>query len=201
MEKIKLAVYNEYALGYIMPERPDTFYTLKDSVLRGAPWRVMREPYFIGPNATVRLASRKDFEDFGLSFEGYDDPMYEFDTTLSHNRRTSKQINYKPLNSSALWKTSFRPKKTSYRWPWPTFSPVPTTRASDSMKQPSPNSPQASAGRGSCNLSACRPLRDYLRRTPLSRLAHGGTGGNPGYRLGRFGRGGPRDGRDGKPAT
>lgn len=74
MEKIKLAVYNEYALGYIMPERPDTFYTLKDSVLRGAPWRVMREPYFIGPNATVRLASRKDFEDFGLSFEGYDDP-------------------------------------------------------------------------------------------------------------------------------
>lgn len=34
MEKIKLAVYNEYALGYIMPERPDTFYTLKDSVLR-----------------------------------------------------------------------------------------------------------------------------------------------------------------------
>ena len=89
MEKIKLAVYNEYALGYIMPERPDTFYTLKDSVLRGAPWRVMREPYFIGPNATVRLASRKDFEDFGLSFEGYDDPMYEFDTTLSHNRRTS----------------------------------------------------------------------------------------------------------------
>ena len=49
MEKIKLAVYNEYALGYIMPERPDTFYTLKDSVLRGAPWRVMREPYFIGP--------------------------------------------------------------------------------------------------------------------------------------------------------
>lgn len=88
----------------------------------------MREPYFIGPNATVRLASRKDFEDFGLSFEGYDDPMYEFDTTLSHNRRTSKQINYKPLNSSALWKTSFRPKKTSYRWPWPTFSPVPTTR-------------------------------------------------------------------------
>ena len=81
MDKIKLAVYNEYALGYIMPERPDTFYTLKDSVLRGAPWRVMREPYFIGPNATVRLAGRKDFEDFGLSFEGYDDPMYEFDTT------------------------------------------------------------------------------------------------------------------------
>ena len=66
MEKIKLAVYNEYALGYIMPERPDTFYTLKDSVLRGAPWRVMREPYFIGPQgfrgfrALVRRVRRSD---------------------------------------------------------------------------------------------------------------------------------------------
>ena len=49
--------------------------------MRGAPWRVLRAPYFIGPNATVRLAGRKDFEDFGLSFEGYADPMYEFDTT------------------------------------------------------------------------------------------------------------------------
>ena len=88
MDKIKLAVYNEYALGYIMPERPDTFYTLKDSVLRGAPWRVMREPYFIGPNSTVRLAGRKDFEDFSRRMRqfrkvydraGYNYATYFFD--------------------------------------------------------------------------------------------------------------------------
>lgn len=62
-----------------MPERPQIVYTLTDSVLRGAPFRVMREPYYIFSNDTVRLASRKDFDDFRMSFEGFDDPMYEFD--------------------------------------------------------------------------------------------------------------------------
>ena len=81
MDKIKLVVYNEYALGYIMPEQPEKVCTLSDSVLRGAPFRVMYEPYFIGSNDTVRLAGKKDFETFRVSFEGYDNPMDEFDTT------------------------------------------------------------------------------------------------------------------------
>lgn len=82
MEKIKLVVYNEYALGYIMPQQPKTVYTLSDSVLRGAPFRVMTEPYYIGSKDTVRLASRKDFDTFRVLFDGYDNPQeYEFDPT------------------------------------------------------------------------------------------------------------------------
>ena len=81
MDKIKLVVYNEYALGYIMPEQPDKVCTLADSVLRGAPFRVMNEPYYIGSKDTVRLAGKQDFETFRVVFDGYDNPQeYEFDT-------------------------------------------------------------------------------------------------------------------------
>jgi hypothetical protein len=76
MDKIRLVVYNEYALGYIMPH-----CTLADRTTLGAPFRTMLEPYFIGKNDTVRLAGRKDFDTFRLSFEGYDNTqMYEYDT-------------------------------------------------------------------------------------------------------------------------
>ncbi len=79
MSKIKLVVFNEFALGYIMPERPSTLYTLADSVLRGAPHTIIA-PYFIGAYDTVRLANRQDFENFRVVFDGYDNTeVYEFD--------------------------------------------------------------------------------------------------------------------------
>lgn len=82
MDKIKLVVFNEYALGYIMPERPCTVYTLADSVLRGASFRAMTEPYYIGTRDTVRLAGKQDFDDFRVVFRGYDNPEeYEYDTS------------------------------------------------------------------------------------------------------------------------
>ena len=62
MSKIKFVVFNEYALGYIMPEQPDTVYTLADSVLRGVSRTIA--PYYIGAYDTVRLANRQDFENF-----------------------------------------------------------------------------------------------------------------------------------------
>ena len=81
MDKIRLVVYNEYALGYIMPQQPDKVCTLADRTTLGAPFRTMLEPYFIGKNDTVRLAGRKDFDTFRLSFGGYDNTqMYEYDT-------------------------------------------------------------------------------------------------------------------------
>ena len=36
MDKIKLVVYNEYALGYIMPEQPDKVCTLVDKIGRAS---------------------------------------------------------------------------------------------------------------------------------------------------------------------
>ncbi len=83
MDRIKLVVFNEHALGYIIPERPDTVFTLADSVLRGVPFRVMLEPYYIGSHDTVRLAGKQDFESFRVVFDGYENTdEYEFDTNL-----------------------------------------------------------------------------------------------------------------------
>lgn len=82
MDKIKLVVFNEYALGYIMPEQPGTVFTLADSVLRGAPIRTITAPYYIGAGDTVRLAGKQDFETFRVVFRGYGNlEEYEYDTT------------------------------------------------------------------------------------------------------------------------
>ena len=76
-----MVVYNEYALGYIMPEQPGKVCTLVDRITLGAPFRTMNEPYFIGKRDTVRLAGRKDFDTFRIVFDGYDNPeIYEYDT-------------------------------------------------------------------------------------------------------------------------
>lgn len=79
MDKIKFVIYNEYALGYIMPEQPDTVFTLSDNVLRGAPFRTYNEPYYIKSGDTVRLANEQDFEDFRVSLSGYNQDEYEWD--------------------------------------------------------------------------------------------------------------------------
>ena len=64
MDKIKLVVYNEYALGYIMPEQPDKVCTLIDRVTLGAPFRTMFEPYSSEKTIPSELAGRKDFDTY-----------------------------------------------------------------------------------------------------------------------------------------
>ena len=109
MDKIKLVVYNEYALGYILPQQPNLVCILSNSILRGAPLKVCNTPYPISFNDKVRLASErgaplkvcntpypisfndkvrlaseKDFEDYRVCFEGFDNPeMYEFDSNVN----------------------------------------------------------------------------------------------------------------------
>lgn len=82
MGKIKLVVVDEHTLGYIDPERPHQAGVLHESILRGAPFRVPAsvEPILIeGKN--VRLASKKDFEDFNVHFGGFENTEeYEYDS-------------------------------------------------------------------------------------------------------------------------
>lgn len=86
-ERIKLVVLNEHTLGFIFPrscyegEWKDLVYIniLHASVLKGAVNTT--GPILVSPLDKVRLASEKDFDNFNVSFKGYDNEQeYEFVT-------------------------------------------------------------------------------------------------------------------------
>lgn len=71
-DQIKLVVYGEYLLGYILPILPRYVCVLHWSILKGAPYlNTTNEAAFINPRKSLRLACKEDFEDFRCSFEGY----------------------------------------------------------------------------------------------------------------------------------
>ena len=81
MSKIKLVVIEEHTLGFIFPE---SIYAsvLHASVLRGSPisgsFLSANEPILLG-SKKVRLASEKDFDDYRVSFKGFDNELeYEY---------------------------------------------------------------------------------------------------------------------------
>lgn len=76
--KIKLVVVDERILGYIIPEMPDTLGIFHSSILRGASFEYLPEPKSLRPGNIVRLASKKDFDEYRVSMEGFATDKYEY---------------------------------------------------------------------------------------------------------------------------
>jgi hypothetical protein len=74
MSKIKLVVYNEHTLGYVIPPG-NNIGVLHSSPLKGSPTTsTLTSSFPIRSNDTVRLAGRKDFDEYRVSFQGFDNP-------------------------------------------------------------------------------------------------------------------------------
>jgi hypothetical protein len=80
MERIKLVVFNEHTLGYILPEQPERVCILHTSILKGS--YLSNSSTIYVSDGTVRLASEKDFNSFRVLFSGYKNlpEIYEYDT-------------------------------------------------------------------------------------------------------------------------
>ncbi|WP_176221490.1 hypothetical protein [Massilibacteroides vaginae] len=78
-ERIKLVVYKEHTLGYIDPKLPNNVNILHTSPLKGSPRITSDDSFCINNENEVRLAGKKDFDDFRVSFNGYDNKdLYVF---------------------------------------------------------------------------------------------------------------------------
>lgn len=72
--KIQLVVMDEHTLGYIDPISPNYMGVFHGSVLKGSPYGGVHGPVFI-TGEKIRLATKKDFEDFRVAWaKAYDDP-------------------------------------------------------------------------------------------------------------------------------
>lgn len=73
-----LIVVNEHTLAYTEPlQRHEYFYVLHASILRGSPYPKFGG-HMIFPTHNIRLATAKDFEDYKVCFEGFDDTKEYF---------------------------------------------------------------------------------------------------------------------------
>jgi len=79
MSKIKLVVFKDHTLGYILPEIPNSVQHLHSSILRGATFSVSKCNDIIDNPKDIRLATEKDFNEYNVSFIGFDNQnIYEY---------------------------------------------------------------------------------------------------------------------------
>jgi len=77
--KIKIVVFKEHTLGYILPQLPKYIQVLHASVLRGAINDGSHGGLLIHSDNDWRLADRSDFEAYRVCIDGYlNDVQYEF---------------------------------------------------------------------------------------------------------------------------
>jgi len=76
MENTKLVVINENTLGYVFSETPNTAGRLASKLTSGNP-HFNIENHNITKSDKVRMASKKDFENFRVCFNGYENYQYQ----------------------------------------------------------------------------------------------------------------------------
>ena len=74
MDRCKLVVVNEWILGYITPNNHKDVQILHASELRGCPNSWIQGNVPIKPSDSIRLATEKDFNDYRVSFVGFNNP-------------------------------------------------------------------------------------------------------------------------------
>ncbi len=70
-ERIRLVVIDEHTLGYIDPSEPNYAGILHTSVLKGSMLNKYNSVILL--NKTIRTATKKDFDEYRVSFKGYSD--------------------------------------------------------------------------------------------------------------------------------
>lgn len=71
MGYIRLVVFKEHTLGYILPDLPDRVQVLHQSILKGATFKTLPDFEQITSKKDIRLASEKDFEEYRVCMDGY----------------------------------------------------------------------------------------------------------------------------------
>jgi hypothetical protein len=75
--KIKLVVIENHTLGYLIPNS-DYAGILHASILKGSPYSNFGGSIYI-KHKNIKLASKNDFDNFRVSFKGFDNENeYEF---------------------------------------------------------------------------------------------------------------------------
>lgn len=77
---ILLVLYNDHTLGYVDICKPHELGVLHASIIKGARWSNLDAPLPLYPGEpNIRLATKHDFMDFNVSFDGYEtDSVYKY---------------------------------------------------------------------------------------------------------------------------